>query len=324
MMIKSLKLEKLSGQPKDVLLKHLQEWKAAIDADDPKRPIEWAEYVQFKQSELKKVEKGEFRTNPGSVPAELGETVGSVVLASRLREVRAITGFTRIHPKNGDFGTPAQKMGSIYLRKPDWLPGMELRGEGIFLRLNEDSLQEWEVRSSVVARVQHFRPLLGHLTPEKEPSSSTYAARMVLLHSLAHALIRRLSLDCGYSSSALKERLYVGDAPQAMCGILIHTGAPDSEGTLGGLVRQGETNRLWNTFGGALKEMSWCSSDPVCITGTATLSSPENGAACHACLLVPETSCQHFNRFLDRALLIGTPEQPEIGYFRAVLEQSIL
>lgn len=329
-LIRAFKLEAKSGQPKDVLLRILYEWKAADDADDPNNPLELAEYVKFREAGLKKINVGEFQTMPGEVPDELRETVASVVQATRLREVRAQTGFTRIHPPGGDFGKPAQKKGAIYLQKQDWLPAVELRGEGIFLRLQEDLLATWESREDVEARVERFRPPLGVIRclagqqPEGELAPPAFAARFVLLHSLAHALIRRLSLDCGYSSSALRERLYVGVDPQPMCGLLIHTGAPDSEGTLGGLVRQGAPDRLWGTFKGALKEMSWCSSDPVCITGTATLSSPENGAACHACLLVPETSCQHFNRFLDRALLVGTPDNGGLGFFRAVLEQSVL
>jgi hypothetical protein len=330
-LIRIHKLEAKSGHPKEVLLRILHEWKAADEADEPNSPLELAEYVKFREAGLNKINVGEFQTQPGVVPDELGETVASVVQATRLREVRAQTGFTRIHPPGGDFGKPAQKKGAIYIQKKDWLPAVELRGEGIFLRLQEgEKLTNWEGSDDVKARVERFLAPLGVIRTlagqqrEGEPTPPAFAARFVLLHSLAHALIRRLSLDCGYSSSALRERLYVGVDPQPMCGLLIHTGAPDSEGTLGGLVRQGTPERLWGTFKGALKEMSWCSSDPVCITGTATLSSLENGAACHACLLVPETSCQHFNRFLDRALLVGTPNNPGLGFFRSVLEQSVL
>lgn len=323
-MVKSLKLIEKTGKPLDVLLAHLQEWKEAVDADDVKRPLEWAEYVQFKESGLKKVSKGEYQTAPGTVPPELGASLSSVVLASRLREVRAITGFTRIHPPGGDFGTPAQRPGRLYRNRPDWLPAIELRGEGIFLRLEEETLASWASKPEVGQRVSRFRAPLGALYFSGELATASFAARFVLIHSLAHSLVRRLSLDCGYSSSALRERLYVGEAPQEMGGLLIHTGAADSEGTLGGLVRQGIEDRLMATFRGSLKEMAWCSSDPVCITGAATLSSPENGAACHACLLVPETSCQHFNRFLDRALLIGTPDNGRLGFFRTVLEEYVL
>lgn len=144
----------------------------------------------------------------------------------------------------------------------------------------------------------------------------------MVLHSFAHALMRQLSLACGYNSSALRERVYVGDAPTRQMGVLIHTDSPDSEGALGGLVRQGRRERLRDTLVALLHYARWCSSDPVCITGTMTLSTPRNGAACHACLLAPETSCEHFNTPLDRALLVGTPDAPAVGYFRAWLDEN--
>jgi hypothetical protein len=72
-----------------------------------------------------------------------------------------------------------------------------------------------------------------------------------------------------------------------------------------------------------LASLSWCSSDPLCITGTVSLSSPENLAACHACVLVPETSCQHFNHLLDRAMIVGTPDDPSIGYLAPLLAEAV-
>ena len=315
-------LAKKLNRPVEVLLNILHEWREALDADDPTHQIEWAEYVQFQQSGDAKVHKGEFHTSPVEPPAELVPYVASIVQASRLREVRAQVGFTRIHPPGGTFSAAGQKLGRIYLEKPAWLPAIALRGEGIFVRLELNRLRAWEGKPAVRERARPFADdLARRLRPpgDDRPVTPELAARFLLLHSLAHALMRRLSLDCGYSSSALRERLYVDHDPHDMAGILIHTGSPDSEGTLGGLVRQGLPDRVWDTFRGAMEEMSWCSSDPVCITGTATLSSPRNGAACHACLLVPETSCQHFNVFLDRAMLVGLPDAPDIGFFRPLL-----
>lgn len=323
--IKLLKLDKKTGHPPHVLLAYLREWKAAVDADEPSHGLEWGEYVQFRQSGKDPVDKGEFRTNPSPVPVELKPWLKSVVQASRLREVRAQVGFTRITPPGGAFSaTQPRKDGHIFLTRPDWLPAIEHLGEGIFIRLDLERLRTWESSDLVKERVADWveevdAQLNLDATQDRIPVDEELAARFIMLHSLSHALMRRLSLDCGYSSSALMERLYVGPQPREMAGLLIHTGAADSEGTLGGLVRQGSTQRIAETFLGALHEMSWCSSDPVCITGTATLSSPRNGAACHACLLVPETSCRHFNVLLDRALLVGLPSQPELGYFRHLL-----
>ena len=146
--------------------------------------------------------------------------------------------------------------------------------------------------------------------------------RLLLTHSLAHALIRQLSLSCGYTSASLRERLYVDVGPTwEMVGLLIFTSSPDADGTLGGLARQGESANIVRVFEDALSSMTWCSSDPLCIEGTHARSEPANGAACHACLLAAETSCEEFNTLLDRALLVGTPGQPQIGFFEEHLQE---
>jgi hypothetical protein len=115
---------------------------------------------------------------------------------------------------------------------------------------------------------------------------------------------------CGQRS--LRERLYVrGDA----CGFLVYTAAPDSDGTLGGLARQGKAARFVSVLTGALAAQRWCSSDPLCIADRHSFSETAIGAACHSCLLVSETSCEEFNRLLDRQALIGAPTDPSVGYF---------
>jgi hypothetical protein len=184
--------------------------------------------------------------------------------------------------------------------------------------LRADRVQEWESREVVRERVavlqdKHLRAwrdrgqhgaMLKEITP-----------RFLLVHSLAHALIRQLALSCGYGSASLRERLYVGSAEWDMAGLLIFTSSPDADGTLGGLVRQGEGANILAVFEDSLSSMSWCSSDPLCIEGVHSFSAPANGAACHACLLAAETSCEEFNRFLDRAFLVGTPTNQQLGYF---------
>ena len=100
-----------------------------------------------------------------------------------------------------------------------------------------------------------------------------------------------------------------------MAGILIYTAAGDSEGTMGGLVRMGEPDKLGTVVLEALRKSRWCSADPVCIESEGQGPGNCNRAACHSCGLLPETSCEVQNRLLDRAMLIGTLVDPEIGYF---------
>ena len=145
--------------------------------------------------------------------------------------------------------------------------------------------------------------------------------KFLLLHALAHSLINQLSFDCGYGSASLRERIYcnLDAATENMCGILIYTASGDSDGTMGGLVRQGEPERLLRTLLVALQKARWCSSDPICIETAGQGTDNSNLAACHGCLLISETSCEEGNRLLDRAMLVGKVEQPEIGYFCSLL-----
>ena len=213
-------------------------------------------------------------------------------------------------------------MGTAWKEK--WLPAAEIRGEGIFISLDLEQVEDWEDSEPVKARWNlHMQQLLA-MPQEYEPPIN-HSPRLVLLHSLSHALMRVLSLECGYSSAALTERVYCGptkDHPERkMAGILVYTGSPDAGGTLGGLVRRGRPEFIFATLKRLLLEARWCSTDPLCISGASSTSVPTNLAACHGCLLTPETSCEfpYFNGYLDRALLVGEPGNPQLGYFHEVL-----
>jgi hypothetical protein len=128
-------------------------------------------------------------------------------------------------------------------------------------------------------------------------------------------------MTLGYGSASLRERIYCSfdQDSEPMNGILIYTASGDSEGTMGGLVRQGEPQRLLATLSAALQKAQWCSSDPICIETTGQGTDNANLAACHGCLLVSETSCEEGNRLLDRATLVGKPDKMDIGFFAAML-----
>ena len=100
----------------------------------------------------------------------------------------------------------------------------------------------------------------------------------------------------------MRERLYVfGDK----AGVLIYTADGDSEGSLGGLVRQGYQDRFAKTILSALERGVWCSNDPIC--QELPNHGPANSirAACHGCALLAETSCTEGNGLLDRQLVLG-------------------
>lgn len=152
------------------------------------------------------------------------------------------------------------------------------------------------------------------------PPTAFPGARYVLLHSLAHVLIRQLSLDCGYSASSVRERIYSSsDANRSMAGLLLYTASPDSEGSLGGLVDLGSALRFPDLLKNALRSAMRCSSDPLCADHQPDVHATINAAACHACILASETSCETFNRFLDRNVLVPTMATSTLAFFSSSL-----
>ncbi|MET7342040.1 DUF1998 domain-containing protein [Streptomyces sp. NPDC087866] len=240
------------------------------------------------------------------------------MLVKRLREVRALKAFSRVDTP--ETHTDVHEA-ALSLAPMDWLPAMEVQGEGVFLRLDDQRLDDWARSTAVAARADriranHLRMLRERAQDPANVPDSPADARMVLLHTLSHALINEWSLDGGYPAASLRERLY---ADESMAGLLICTATSDSAGSLGGLVAQGEPDRLESALHSALRRAQWCSADPLCVESTGSGVGGINLAACHACVLLPETSCEHNNGLLDRALLIGTPEDPSIGFFHEAL-----
>lgn len=256
-----------------------------------------------------------FKILPESLPAGFSGLIGSLVRVERLREVRVLTGFTRLSP-DGQEKLPRDPAG-LSASKKNWLPAVEVFGEGIFVGLDLAHLREWEQRQPVKDRIAALNAQLAQAMQERQTAgaSVTISARHVLVHTLSHAVIERLSLDCGYSSSSVRERLYVGPDGSDMAGFLIYTSAPGADGTLGGLSREGRAERFGATLQKAVDDTRWCSADPLCSEGLASLFDSGNQAACHSCCFLPETACEHFNQYLDRALVTGNTELPSLGYF---------
>ena len=307
-----------TGISNEELAQRIYERLVLLDSSDPEN-LRFDEYLQFISQSPSRHEKSEFEIQKETIPELLKPYISHLVRVNRLREVRALTGFTRIYTPDD---ARAQKA-EIQLKKHNWLPAIEVRGEGVFLSLNEDYLEEWEQRKEVKQRANKINTAYLKDWCERKDGSKptrTITPRFLLLHSLAHVLMRQLSLECGYSSASLKERLYVETSSEKrMNGVLIFTATPDADGTLGGLARQGKTDRFQEILILGLKSIQWCSSDPLCIEGMNTLSDEFNLAACHSCLLSSETSCEEFNHFLDRGMLIGLPDEPTIGYFKPLL-----
>ncbi len=285
---------------------------AAQEGDADLKIAEWDVLTQDPVPSATK----DFRTTRVPAPTGFGQYFEETVLVEMVREVRALLAFTRIESK-GDF-TDADfeddgRQTPLSRQSPTWLPASEVRGEGIFLRLKEDALQAWEQKPEIKQLEQEF--LQAHigwrrLRKLNPPEAGFPAIRFVLLHSLSHALMRQIALECGYTAASVRERLYCRTAGQEhgpMAGILIYTAASDSEGTLGGLVQLGQPITLGRQVQHALESMRICGSDPLCSEHAPVADGRGiHGACCHACLFAPETSCERGNRYLDRSTLVGT------------------
>ena len=247
-------------------------------------------------------------SNRGDAADGLARVISDVVLVDRLRDVRAVVGFRRYTP---DATLVAAVRPSPHERR--WLPAVEGYGEGVFLRFDPESVKRWAGSDGVVARTRQLvenqaRSVLGarlHLV----------SAEYVLLHTFAHMMMSELAFGSGYTAASIRERVYCesdGDY-----GIFLYTTSSDIEGTLGGLVRQGEPDLLAEAIVRALQGAAWCPNDPVCIESEPQSIDGLNLAACHACCLASETSCESQNLLLDRALVVGS--ESVRGYFEDVL-----
>jgi hypothetical protein len=251
--------------------------------------------------------------------------LSEVILVEKLREVRALVGFTRVLPpdnKHFDDNNDLKEAKLVSTKQKNWYPAYEVRGEGIFIEFDYEKLSEWASDKEVINRaaIISVRNEIQLSKRGKEPRNIT--PEFIVLHTFAHLLIRQLSFDCGYSSASLRERIYFSNDENniPMSGILIYTASGDSEGTLGGLIRQGYPDRLPQIILKALLNAAWCSNDPICIESKGQGRDSLNLAACYSCSLISETSCEEFNSLLDRGLLIGTLNNKKVGYLKYLIE----
>jgi hypothetical protein len=240
---------------------------------------------------------------------KLPPQIERIVLAQKLREVRVQIGFTRLESSTanlqGEFDLGVQTA-DLALTE-DWLPATEVNGEGLLLVLDEAQVAAWEERDAVRKREDLLRAGYERWRHDHDNAPPFPGARFYMLHTLAHMLITAVSLDCGYAASAIRERIYCSPvgAERKMAGILLSTGTSGGEGTLGGLVEQGR--RIGEHLASAWDLATLCSNDPVCAHHEPEGDYAERyleGAACHGCLFIAECSCERFNRYLDRALVV--------------------
>ncbi|WP_022926734.1 DUF1998 domain-containing protein [Patulibacter americanus] len=314
--ITSMRLDEKTGFTSEELVAIFQERKLQEAGEPSGEPhLRREEYDALVRGRPETTDDVDFATRAAEVPATLRDWISQVQLVTRLREVRALSGFSRILPPRGAGGERSNIV-SLLNEDVDWLPAIEVKGEGIFLRLDADRVADWAGCPAVAERAQVLarRNIERHEAWGTEPDRDV-TAEFLLIHALAHALIGQLSLDAGYPAGSLRERLYHEDGA---LGLLIYTATTDSAGSLGGLIAQGAPDRFERFVREGVARMAWCSSDPVCIESEAGGADSLNLAACHSCSLLPETSCEEMNSFLDRATLVGTRDDADVGFFRGL------
>ena len=255
------------------------------DSADDERGLLDAEWDLFCHPTTTK-QDDDFRAVPTASPQQHRTLLEQVVQVERLREVQAMLGFTRIDgPGQGELNPPQRA--PLSLGKPGWVPAVERRGEGIFLQLREDLVSGWCRTVDDHPHVDALRGAYARWSSNRarQVDPTFPVPRYLLIHTLSHLLLRQVSLECGYSSASIRERLYVGTPDHPTAGLLLSTAASDSEGTLGGLVALADKRFLGRLLEQALDDARTCSSDPLCAERVPEAPSDQlHVAACHACL----------------------------------------
>ncbi|MEP7378004.1 MAG: DUF1998 domain-containing protein [Chloroflexota bacterium] len=320
--------EELAPYGSDEILTAIQEHKAGPGSERPVKQVELDALLAAPEGYGDDVpidRDFHARRLPDRAWRRLGRLPGieAVIQLHRLREVLALVGFTRFEAVSpdidGEYESDVER--AVLALDPSWFPAVENRGEGVFIQLNAGYVADWLTRPGVIDRVD--RLMRGHeawLTQMNGKSDRPFpGGPYVLLHTLSHLLIESLSMRCGYPASSLRERIYV-DSQAGRYGILLYTGSPDADGTLGGLVQQARHIDAHVTF--AMQMAALCSNDPICAQhepGESIERRWLHGAACHGCTLIAETSCETHNDYLDRAQVVPVIGVPGASFFGTAL-----
>ena len=260
--------------------------------------------------------KKHFKAEEDSLPSYLKPYFSRIIRITRLREVKVLLGFTRVDAPDPDADNQSNV---VYLSKgksEKWLPAAEINGEGVFIEFNKETLEKWLDIPSVKTLSLRYEEVYTEFCNAKGWTLNVKRnATYVLMHTFAHLLIKQMSMTSGYSSSAIRERIYFSEK---MTGILLYTGSADKEGSLGGLVELGSVSKLVPLMKEAFQEALLCTNDPECMSNTPA-GNNLNGASCHSCCMISETACENGNRMLDRGLVVPIASREKEAYFRELV-----
>lgn len=301
---------------------------------DKHEEYRWQEYRCFSQNSLINGlddNKG-LRFKDIELPDELTDFFKKIQQVEELQVTNVQLGFTRVNPKerivrieNGERIVDEDSSGqNIFSEKEEELfvlPANETLGEGIFFEFDDKFIDDWlqkhatslEKRFSSFLNKEITKGLQGASTMQKIKNNGI---KHFLIHSFSHMMMRELEFSCGYPTASLKERLYISTNPEKqMSGLLIYT-AEGSEGSMGGLVSQGEPEKILEIIKKGLERSINCSSDPLCWESEGQGIFDLNLSACFSCSLVAETACEEMNLGLDRRVLVDE----EFGFLKELID----
>jgi len=201
----------------------------------------------------------------------------TISVLERLTVVTAAVGFSRVKPRT--LSKEDEKYVNSLKRADGKYIATELKGEGIFFSFKK----EW-IKKNIENKDEKKR----------------------FIHTISHLMMKELGEVSGYPITSLSERLYFDDTKgKEMYGVLIYTASNDKNGTLGGVVEEGTLKNFLKNFRNSIDKAKWCSYDPICSQKEID-NEKHNIAACHYCTFAPETSCEEFNGFLDRGIVLET------------------
>lgn len=281
------------------------------------KEMEYAAFTHHADPTYKKNVKY-FKAKEETVPSYLQKYFSRLIRIERLREVMVLQGFMRIDPPEPEADN-LKNMVKLNTKKPDsWLPGVEIHGEGIFIEFNRASVAKWlSIPSSAKISAQYKTAFEAYAAERGWENVKERNGEYVLLHTFAHLIIKEMSLQSGYSSTAIRERIY---SSPSMCGVLFYTGSSDKEGSLGGLVELGEEAKFKKLLKAAIENALLCTTDPECANEQID-GDTLNGSACHSCCMIAETACENGNRLLDRSLIVPLEGKTELSFFKELVNE---
>lgn len=300
----------------------------AAEISDKHEEYRWQEYRCFStHASLPNITENKgLRFNDILLPNELTDFFIKIQQVEELKVTNVQLDFTRVKPKerivvNGEVqeSSSGQNIFSIDSKELYTLPANETLGEGLFFEFSNEKIDSW-VSENISELENRFGKYLNAIPDSNSQGLSSkmkiYNNKYIhfLIHSFSHMMMRELEFSCGYPTASLKERLYISTNPEKqMSGLLIYT-AEGSEGSMGGLVSQGEPAKILEIIKKGLERSINCSSDPLCWESEGQGIFDLNLSACFSCSLVAETACEEMNLGLDRRVLVDE----EFGYFKSI------